>query len=240
MIRHFLCAADGERALGTFRKLASHSLFRWALAGGFAVEIHCWLRGRPCSIRPLNDIDFIAGAFDCIPRTLAKDFLFRHIHPFDPPGKIMLQFVDPAAALRIDLFRAYGAIMSRTLSVDLPSGPFHLISPEDALARAARLLLDTGERVPVPSKHADDYLRLSELVPASDVETAWRDHRRPTHPVTFRQTKTMLENLVPIHGELLTTPEYSKDTAEVCPRCVPTAPFQLADANVVLSLLGYC
>jgi hypothetical protein len=240
MIHHFLCAADAERALTTLRKLAGHDLSRWALVGGLAVEIHC-LRGElPPSIRRLNDLDFIAAAFDCIPETLAHDFLFRHVHPLDPPGKTMLQLVDADTSIRIDLFRAYGGIMSRTLSPDLPYGLTQLISLEDAVARAARLVLDLAEGVPVPSKHADDYLRLTELVQHSDVEEAWGDHRRPKHPTTFRETNTLLRNLISTRGNLLITSEYSINSAEVCPRCVPTGPFQLADANVVLSLLGYC
>ena len=239
MIKGFLCAADTERALSTLRKLAEHNLSCWALAGGFAVEIHCLRTGRPPSIRRLNDIDFIVPAFDCIPATMAKHFLFRHVHPLDPPGKTILQFVDADSAVRIDLFRANGAIMSRTLSADLPSGPIQLISAEDAVARAARLVLDLAEGVPVPSKHADDYLRLAELVQPSSVEAAWQDHRRPRHPVTFREADALLKNLIATHRKLLITTEYSNDTADLCPRCVPTTPFQLADANVVLSLLGY-
>lgn len=239
-LRHFLCEADAARALATLRRLERHNISRWALAGGFAVEIRRLLRGRPPSIRPLNDLDFIAEAFDCIPDTLAGEFLFRHVHPLDPPGKIMLQFIDAHTAMRIDLFRSYGAIMGRTLSVDHSTGPVRLISLEDAVARAARLVLDLAGQAPVASKHADDYLRLVELVQSSKVEAAWRDHRKPTHPATFRETNTVVRTLISTHFDLLDTPQYSKDIAEVCPRCVPAAPFQLADRNVVISLLGYC
>jgi hypothetical protein len=240
MMRHFLCAADAERALGTLLKLAGHNISGWALGGGLAVEVHCLRNGYPPWIRPLNDLDFVAEAFACVPHTLAHDFLFRHVHPLDPPGKTMVQFVDADTAVRIDLFRAYGAIMSRTLAAELPSVPIQLISQEDTVARAARLVLDLVEGLPVPSKHANDYLRLVQFVQPSDVEPAWQDHRRPTHPTTFRETKTVLNDLIPTHLDLLTTPEYSKNTAEVCARCVPNTPFPLADASLVLSLLGYC
>jgi hypothetical protein len=53
------------------------------LVGGLAVEFHCLRGGHAPSIRHLNDIDFVAPAFDCIPETLAREFLFRHVHPFD-------------------------------------------------------------------------------------------------------------------------------------------------------------
>jgi hypothetical protein len=239
VIQQFLCAGDAERAFNTLRKLALHEVSRWALVGGLAVEFHCLRGGHAPSIRHLNDIDFIAPAFDCIAETLAREFLFRHIHPFDPPGKTMMQLVDADTSLRVDLFRAYGEIMSRTISVDLPSGPLQVISLEDAVARAARLLLDLDASVPVPAKHADHYLRLSQLVKPSRVETAWQDHRKPSHPTTFRETNTLLKRLIATHRNLLISPEYSKNAAEICPRCVRTTPFQLADPNVVLSLLGY-
>jgi len=240
MLQQFLSAADAERASRTLSKLARHNLSRWALAGGFAVEIYCLRGGAPASLRRLNDIDFVAPGFECVPETLAGEFLFRHVHPSDPPGKTLLQCVDADTSLRVDLFRGYGVMMSRTLAAGLPSGAFPLISLEDVVARTARLLMDLDAGVPVPAKHAADYLRLAELVQPSSVEAAWQDHRKPPHPATFRETNTLLMRLIAARRHLLMVPEYSKDTAQVCQRCVPSAPFQLADAKVVLSLLGYC
>lgn len=239
-MHQFLCTTEAERAFHTLRRLSHHHTSGWALAGGLAVEIHCLRGRRPSSVRNLNDIDFVAPAFDCVPETLAEEFLFRHVHPFDPPGKTILQLVDPDTALRIDLFRAYGAIMARTLSVNLLPGPIQLVSPEDVLAHAARLLLDLDAGTTVPAKHANDYLRLADLVEPSSVEAAWQDHRKSGHPWTFRQTNALVQELIATHRNLLIIPEYSKDTNPICPRCVSTTPFQLADPKLVLSLLGYC
>ena len=130
--------------------------------------------------------------------------------------------------------------MGRTISVDLPSGPLQVISVEDAIAHTARLLLDLDASVPVPAKHLGDYLRLAELAKPSGVETAWQDHRKPAHPMTFGETNTLLMSLIATRRNLLISPEYSKNTAEICSRCVRTTPFQLADPEVVLTLLGYC
>jgi hypothetical protein len=240
VIQHFLSAPDAERTLSTLRKLARHNISRWALTGGFAVEIHHLRCGRPPSIRPLNDLDFIADGFDCIPETLADEFLFQHVHPLDPPGKTILQFIHADTAIRVDLFRVLAATMSRAVSVDLPSGPIQLISIEDLVARTARLVLDLAEGVPVASKHAVDYMRLVELVDPSNVEAAWQDHRRPTHPRTFYETAGVLQNLISTRSNLLVTPEYSKEIGVLCPRCVHTPPFQRADAKLALSLLGHC
>jgi hypothetical protein len=240
MILEFLSIADQDRALRSFRKLARHDISRWALTGGVAIEIHsARLRGKP-SMRGLNDLDFITDSFDFVPETLANDFLFRHIHPFDTPGKTMLQFVDPDTALRIDLFRACGATRTRTVRLDLPSGAIQLVSLEDLAARTARFVLGLAEGIPVLSKHARDFLRLIDLVEPAEVEAVWQDHRKPDHPLTFEETNALLHDLIPNHQELLVTAEYSKDTEAVCPRCSPTATFELANPNVILSLLGYC
>ena len=240
MIERFLSAAGADRAWRTLRKLARHHIGGWALTGGFAVEVHRLRRGRQASVRALNDIDFVAGAFECIPETLADDFLFRHIHPSDPPGKTILQLIDPDSALRVDVFRASGATMSRTSRLDLPAGACGLISLEDLVARSARLVLDLADGLPVSSKHAGDFLRLVEIVAPADVEAAWQEHRKPAHPATFEEADRLLQNLIPARQNLLITVDCSKDTGEVCPRCAPTPAFRLAEPKLVLSLLGYC
>jgi hypothetical protein len=43
VIEHFLKESDAGRALKTARKLAAHDLSGWAIAGGWAGEIHCIL-----------------------------------------------------------------------------------------------------------------------------------------------------------------------------------------------------
>ena len=40
-------------------------------------------------------------------------FFFRHVHPFDPPGKTILQAVDPEEALRLDFFSDAGIALGR-------------------------------------------------------------------------------------------------------------------------------
>src|SRR5579864_341253 len=111
MIQRFLSVAEGNRALGAFRKLARHEIWDWAITGGLAIELHSLRLGCQPSMRALNDVDFVVSGFDCIPETLGADFLFRHIHPLDPPGKTILQFIDPDSALRMDVFSAQGATM---------------------------------------------------------------------------------------------------------------------------------
>ena len=109
----FLAAADAQRATRTLYKLAEHDIGQWALAGGLALEIHVARAGGRGAARQLNDLDFIVDSFEAIPRTLGRDFLFRHVHPDDPAGKALLQAVDPETRLRVDVFRAYDGQMER-------------------------------------------------------------------------------------------------------------------------------
>ena len=240
LLQQFLSVADEARAARTFRKLKRHDIRGWALAGGLALEVHRINRGCKASVRALNDIDFIAESFEVIPETLADDFLFRHIHPFDPPGKTLLQSIDAKSALRVDVFRAYGAEMQRTSVADLPFGTIRIISFEDLVARTARLSLDLAKNDPTPSVHVTDFLRLAELGEPVEIETVWLDHRKPWHPATFAEASALLKELIPTHQHLLIRRGYSKDTESVCPRCKGTAAFRFADPKVVLSLLGYC
>ena len=232
----FLSAADSDRALRTLRKLERHDIGRWALTGGFALELHA----PGSSIRALNDIDFAAPDFDSIPPTLARDFLFCHVHPIDPPGKTILQCIDPATALRIDIFRACGETLLRSVAVDLPFGPMHVVSSADLAARLARLLLDLANGVRVPEKHARDYLRLDPVADLAASQAAWDDHRKPTHPNRFNQVRETVRHLISARPDLLCRPEYSQNAREICPRCRPVEAFPLADPQAVLDLLGYC
>jgi hypothetical protein len=100
-------------------------------------------------------------------------------------------------------------------------GGKQIVSLEDLLAKAARLLLDLAEGVPVASKHARDYLRFVELADLENMEDAWQDHRKPLHPATFQTTKAVLQDLIPARSKLLITPQYSEDPGERCPLCAP-------------------
>jgi hypothetical protein len=66
-MQRFLSIDDSTRALNTLRKLALHKVSRWVLVGGLAVEFHCLRVGYSHAVRHLNDIEFVATAFECIP-----------------------------------------------------------------------------------------------------------------------------------------------------------------------------
>jgi hypothetical protein len=237
----FLTSADAERAARTLQRLARHGLGPLVLTGSFALELHFLARGAPPILPPLHDIDFLVDSFPTIPRALAHDLLLRHIHPHDPPAKTLLQGVDPATSIRIDIFRAYGNELARAQPITLVGIPVHIVALEDLLARHARLCCDIlGDR-PVDPKFARDFIRLLDLnVPDSAIEPVWREHRKPSQPARFAETVSALRNTIRERRDLLVPSAYSTDVLEICPRCHATPYFPLAPAQEILTHLGYC
>jgi hypothetical protein len=231
---------DRQRAERTFRKLLRHDVANWVLTGGFAAEAHLGHNGGKSAMRPLHDMDFIVSSFDCIPESLAKDFLLRHVHPDDPPGKTLLQCIDPETALRVDVFRAYGDVMRRVLPFRLFSEPFRIISLEDLAARAARLSWDLAAGVPVAPKYARDFLRLLTIVSTDQVDAAWQEHRKSHSPERFQDAANEIRGLVATRPDLLVSPAYLTDVSVICERCRGSAALPLVDAGRMLELLGYC
>lgn len=114
---HFLAGADATRVCRVLEKFAIHDLRKFAITGSLALETQLIGHGHVPRARALNDMDIVVDSIASIPEVLAKVFLVRHIHPQVPEGKMLIQFVDSDAALRIDVFRAYGATMVRSESV---------------------------------------------------------------------------------------------------------------------------
>ena len=236
----FLSSADYGRVTRLLHKLASHNISGWALAGGFAIELQITQRGGYTLSRKLSDLDFVAASFDDVPRSLGRDFLIRHVHPYDPPGKTLLQMVDAESRLRVDVFRACGAQMERVSLVELPNGRLQIVSFEDMVARATRVCCDLLTEEPVAAKYARDFLRLFELADAEKVEPVWMEHRRQPNRMSFIETAHMLRSVVISRKDLLIDPEYATDINTICARCCEVDGLRLADPQQILSLLGYC
>jgi hypothetical protein len=236
----FLNSTDCARVTRTLRKLAAHDISRWALSGGLAIEFHILSRGGMSRPRPLHNIDFVTASFDCIPETLGDRLLLRHVHPYDPPAKNMLQGVDQETEVRMDVFRAYGSEMKRVLPIEIATLAFQVVSLEDMVARHARLNWDLMEGKPIAPKYAQDFLRLLEFVTTEEVESIWQEHRKPPSPESFSETVRQLRRVIASRSDLLIPPTYSTNVDEVCHRCEGTGAFPLADARQVFSILGYC
>jgi hypothetical protein len=234
----FLSSEDRGRCERVLRKLARHDIRSWILTGGIAVEVHCIRRGGSPTRRPLSDIDFVAPSFDSLPPDLKERFLFRHVHPLDPPGKTILQAVDAEEAVRVDVFNDGGVASRRAENIVLCGLQIRIISFEDLLARVTRLSLDIVRGKAI-AKHVRDFYRMSALATMEAMEEVWPLHRREAAPGTFKEAHDLLRDLIPRRQEYVITPAFSKDGDEVCKRCKPTSDFPLADAKEIYSILGY-
>ena len=231
----FLSPSDSARALRTLATLSRHSTSPLVLTGGLAIEAHLALRGISPMLRPLNDVDFLVDSFDQIPRSLASEFLFRHVHPEDAPGKTLLQCVDPETSVRVDIFRAYGGTTARAARAEIQGVQWRMISFEDLAARTARLCLDLAIGEPVPAKHARDFIRLLQHASAEQMQSVWFEHRKPNHPELFSKAASQLADLIASRPELQIEPVYSQDLQATCSRCRKGGNFVLADRRLQCS-----
>jgi hypothetical protein len=225
---------DAGRVSRTLRLLAEYDISQWALTGGTAIE--WYLRG----VRPLHDLDFVAASFDCLPSGLGRAILIRHAHPHDPPAKTMLQAVDPATSVRVDVFRAYGAEMERARNIAWSDVALRIVAFEDLVARHARLCCGLLRGEALAPKFARDFLRMVDVAPSASIESVWREHRKAGDPESFAEAAGLLRTAIATRGDLLVQPVYSTDVDKVCARCESTPSFPLADARHVFALLGYC
>jgi hypothetical protein len=240
MLDSSLSAADSARVVRTFRNLAVHDISRWVLTGGVAIELHILRLGGQPVIRPFHDIDFLTEFFASIPESLGAALLLCHVHPNDLPGKNLFQAVDPETEVRIDVFRAYGSELERTLPVTISGFALKMVSLQDLVARHARLNWDLMESKPVAPKYARDFLRLLKYVETDEIESIWREHRKPHCLDSFAETARQLRRVIASRSDLLIPPTYSTDVNEVCKRCQRAEPFPLTDRHQILSILGYC
>ena len=114
----------------------------------------------------------------------------------------MLQGVDPATHVRIDVFRAYGLEMKRIVPVTVVGLRLRMVSLEDLIARHARLNLDLLEGNCVAPKFARDFLRMIDLVAPDALEGIWQEHRKPQQPKSFSQTIMQLRKAIATRTDL--------------------------------------
>jgi hypothetical protein len=240
VFERFLAEADVRRVGTCLATLQRHGVAEWALTGGVAIELRLIELSGEVETRSLNDLDFATASFDTVPNTLGTEFLVRHVHPFDPPDKIIAQFVSSELVLRVDVFRTRQEVMDRASAVQTEFGPVHSVSLDDLVARLARLTLPLADRQPVLSKHASDFLRLVEVANLEGAEQAWPQHRRVSDPETFQKAAAVLREIIPNSTHLLKKPANPQNVSEHCSRCASIEGLELANREVILSLLGYC
>jgi hypothetical protein len=237
MFTEFLSATDAQRAFLSLQKLSACG-FRGALAGGLAIEAHLLSQRRATGQRALNDVDVVVESFASLPGSLADGFLLHHVHAHAPEGKTLLQLIDPEQALRIDVFRQFGATFARAEALNGGPEPITMISLEDVVARTTSLVFGSLRRGrTIDPKYAEAFHRLAGLGEPVKLDAAWRDHRQ-AEPESFHQAAQLAQQLLVHHLELLVREPYSAEV-HVCPRCEDQGSFRRARPDTIVEILGY-
>jgi len=174
-----------------------------------------------------------------IPAALADVFLLNHIHPHALEGKMLLQLIDPQRALRIDVFRAFGATLSRARLLDEQTRPLPVVAVEDLVARTTAHVcgrLRRGRQIDL--KHVRAFTRLGGLGRSQQLDAAWQDHRQDV-PGSLVEAMQEAHQLLAQHPELLVSEKYST-VVTACDRCQAYGPFQVAPPETIVDILGYC
>jgi len=228
---------DARRASDVAERLLADG-FRGALTGSLATEAQLRTHGRPIDRRALNDLDIVVDSFNAIPPSLADRFLVHHIHPDAPEGKTLLQLVDKESALRVDLFRAFGATLTRACVVDEQTGRLPVLAVEDLVARStAHVCGRLRQGRPIDVKYVRAFTRLAGLGEPPELAAAWRDHRQELPGTLEEATREANELLLRCPG-LLVRETYST-VVTACDQCRDHGPFRRAAPEVIVSILGY-
>jgi hypothetical protein len=208
------------------------------LTGGLAIAARLRAHGRPFEPRRLNDIDLVVDGFAAIPESIADTFLLHHVHPDAAEGKTLLQLVDEATCLRVDLFRAFGTTLARAEVLDDDTSALPVLAVEDLAARTTALLHGSlGQRRCVDAKHVTAFTRLLGVGRREQLAAAWSDHRQAV-PGTLDEATRQVVEWLDAHPELVVVEEYSAVVVP-CDRCRARGPFRPARPDRIVQALGY-
>jgi hypothetical protein len=237
MFEDLLEAADAERATRVLGRLSERGL-RFALTGSLAREARLLQRGEPEPRRKLRDVDLVVDGVHGLPDGLAEGFLINHAHPLAPPGKMLLQLVDPEDRVRVDLFRAYGATLLRAGALERGTGAMAVVAIEDLRARLTAHVLTAMRRAePIDVKHVAAFRRLLACGEPAVLAEAWDDHRESLADTFAGATRDALHGLAE-RPDLVVVETYAPRT-ETCARCRPFSSFRLSPPEAVAAVLGY-
>lgn len=231
-----LSAGDASRVERVFARFERLGFRDHVVVGGLALEAALWPRDRRC--RPLNDIDVVTSCFEALPASLGERFLVRHVHRDRPRGKLMVQLVCPEDAVRIDVFGACGAILSRAWPGTIDARRVRVAALEDMASRIVSELMNMVRSETVHAKVVQDDRRLATAVDPAAVEVAWSEQRRAGDPESFTTACRMIEVILGDAGHRFTKSTSVAAGAD-CPHCRRVDPFTLANPDRMEALLGY-
>ena len=228
---------DACRATETVEAVLAHGV-QCALTGGLAIAAQLRAHGRPFERRRLNDIDLVVHGFGAIPASVTASFLLHHVHPDATDGRTLLQLIDEATAVRVDLFRTIGDTLTRASAFDEETSALHILSVEDLVARTTALVCGSlRRRKTIDRKHVTSFTRLLGLGRQEQLAAAWNDHRQGITGTLDDATREAIR-LLEAHPELVVVEEYSAVVLS-CERCREQGPFRPGPSDRIIQILGY-
>jgi hypothetical protein len=203
---------DEKRLSATLTRFLPHT-GAIALTGGVAIQMHCHDAGIG-SPRRIADVDFVATSIDDIEPSVATDFLVSHFHlPHRDYPKFMIQLVDPATRLRIDVFPDLVGSIACARRQTVAGHRLRVLSACSILEHKLLGMSRASTARPIDEKHTLDAMILGQIC-----------GRR----------------VDPLPTGALTKDAYTGDLSP-CPRCNAsrTSGFPVAPRHRVFEILGY-
>lgn len=186
-----------------------------ALTGGVVIELGLAEAGHPGSRRSIADLDIVASSLDVVLPAVTESFLVFHYHVARPGvPKFMVQLVDPATRIRVDIFPDLAGSLARAKLAQIGGQAIKRLALDDILEHKLLMISKASPASTIDPKHVDDAYALGKL----------------------------LQRSVPnVDARALAKDVYGGETDRFCPRCElsGSARFPLAPKDQILDLLGW-
>ncbi|MEP6850170.1 MAG: hypothetical protein ABI999_15030 [Acidobacteriota bacterium] len=234
-------ANDAERFRRVLAMLARHLDERVTVTGSFAVEWQLLRRGVATRGRRLNDIDTVlAKVTGGIGAGIAEDFLINHFHPTREKGNVFIQLVEPETATRVDIFSARSpSVPERASRTQLGDTDAAVVAIEDLMARLLAIIDIVIENKTIDPKYVRSFTRLLEVGDSIEAAALWSEYKRSGDLPDLGQTWNDVQRKLAENPDLLKPETYSHDVDAVCPWCVDSEAFPVADRSRIFEVLGY-
>jgi hypothetical protein len=186
-----------------------------AVTGGVAIQIGMARLGYEGSRELIADLDMVASSLDAVSPNVTDAFLVSHYHVVQPGvPKFMVQLVDPATRIRVDVFPDLVGSLARASVVRIGDQSTRTLALEDILEHKLLTLSKASATNPVDPKHVDDARALGRLFQRS---------------------------IPAVSRDFLAEDVYGSDADLHCRRCELSrnARFPLAPRDRIFSLLGW-
>jgi hypothetical protein len=207
--------AEIERLSSSLGRLLPHAnLARIALTGGVAIQLHCHHAGCPPARTVVADVDFVATDVTAVSPAVSDSLLVSHFHTPQPGyPKFMVQLVDPATRIRIDVFPDLVGSIARAIETTVAGHSILVLDVTSILDHKLGGVARASTARPLDEKHVRDALLLGRLCG---------------------------RHADPLPESMIYRPVYDKDLTP-CARCEVSrsAEFPIAPRERVFEILGY-